>query len=484
MKLSSILHLLLVGLTVRLPTTIAHPGAVANDRATCGTEYSTSAQAYNIPDIQDAWYLRRIATCANPVFWSTFDIVEESEQEVYIAVISPEIERFEDELEFHAIWYGPGLEAGQEGLSEIPTILPEGIEVDEQLAMMGAGYIKSPERFDDCGFVDTNKVMKRFSDVINGRCMEDFSFPSDFADPLQQDASSVMSWWLYSFNHLAADPGTYYLQTWLTRRDDQTNTAQGKYEITLGPHSWRGYATDSTLDLAQSQGTSCTCAVNAWDYKETYLERLGDLPIEFEAAQLPGGSCSADNAPTSPCETIPQEQYMSDGSAVEWSGLFDLQPGKPYEWTFRAYYQGAEAEEYGYPDPGMFVYLTPSNNVSSVALESNDILTATVENVENAETTISTIISSILTAFSIEKEEDILLNVVTEGETISMDTVQFIEFTDPAEAKSTTVLIQPEFGASTIAVFTQHVPSEFMAHALRDVETGEYIFPINPTLYR
>ena len=158
MYLSSVLHLLL-GLAAQLPSTIAHPGAVADGRATCGTEYSTSAKSYTIPDIQEAWYLRRIATCANPVFWSTFDIVEE-EQDIYIAVISPEIERFEDELEFHAIWYGPGLEAGQEGLSEIPTNLPEGIEVDEQLAMMGAGYMKSPERFDDCGFVDTNRVMK------------------------------------------------------------------------------------------------------------------------------------------------------------------------------------------------------------------------------------------------------------------------------------------------------------------------------------
>ena len=75
---------------------------------------------------------------------------------------------------------GPGLEAGQEGLSEIPTILPEGIEVDEQLAMMGAGYIKSPERFDDCGFVDTNKVMKVISYYLNALLLAMFIlFASD-----------------------------------------------------------------------------------------------------------------------------------------------------------------------------------------------------------------------------------------------------------------------------------------------------------------
>lgn len=317
--------------------------------------------------------------------------------------------------------------------------------------------MKSPARFDDCGFVDTNPVMKRFSDVIDGRCMEEFSFDADFADPLQQDATSLMSWWIYSFNHLAADAGTYYLQTWLTRRDDPTKTAQGKYELTLGPHTWSGYASDSTLDLAQSQGTTCSCAVNSWDYKETYLERLGGLPIEFEIAQLPGGSCSNHSAPASPCQMIPQEQYMSSTSSIEWSALFELQPGKTYEWTFRAYYQGAEAQEYDYPDPGMFVYLIPSKNVESVALESNEMLTTAVE------------------------EED-YSNIITEGQTISMNEVNFIEFTDPAKANSTTVLIQPN-GTATIAVFTQHVPSEFMAHALRDVQTGDYIFPITPKLY-
>ena len=148
---------------------------------------------------------------------------------------------------------------------------------------------------------------------------------------------------------------------------------------------------------------------------------------------------------------------MSSTSSIEWSALFELQPGKTYEWTFRAYYQGAEAQEYDYPDPGMFVYLIPSKNVESVALESNEMLTTAVE------------------------EED-YSNIITEGQTISMNEVNFIEFTDPAKANSTTVLIQPN-GTATIAVFTQHVPSEFMAHALRDVQTGDYIFPITPKLY-
>jgi hypothetical protein len=32
---------------------------------------------------------------------------------------------------------------------------------------------------------------------------------------------TVFSWWLYSFNHNAVQPGKYYLQTWLTTIDDE-----------------------------------------------------------------------------------------------------------------------------------------------------------------------------------------------------------------------------------------------------------------------
>ena len=58
----------------------AHPGAIADGRATCGVEYSTAQGAYRIPDIGEAWYLRRIATCEQPVFWTTFDIQEQGQE--------------------------------------------------------------------------------------------------------------------------------------------------------------------------------------------------------------------------------------------------------------------------------------------------------------------------------------------------------------------------------------------------------------------
>lgn len=455
----------------------AHPGGVADGRATCGTEYSTSGSAYEIPDIQEAWYLRRVATCESPVFWTKFEVVS-PDQPIYIAVISPEIERFQDELLFHGILYGPGITGSnstnsiadaETGLSTVPvSSLPDDVQLTEKLG--DAAYMTSPAKFDSCDFVDTNPVMKKYSDLRDGRCMEEFTLDQKFSDPLQREATA-WSWWIYSFNHKAVEPGTYFLQTWLTTRDDPSTTAQGKYEITLGPWTWTGYASDSTLDLAQQQDTSCSCAVNALDYKEMYLERLGDLNPGFETAQLPGGSCAVDAAPVSPCVTIPQKSYLSEGSALEWSGRFSLEAGRTYEWTFNAYYEGATPKEnstsnYGYPDPGMYVYVVPATDMAVVTNEPDLILTA-----------------------AIEEQGDSPVLIVSDGESVDISNTsqpQFISFTEPSIANSTTVLLQPtsaDAASTDFFIYTQHVPSEFMAHVLRDRESGEYIFPSTQTLY-
>ena len=177
---------------------------------------------------------------------------------------------------------------------------------------LGSGFLMSPATFDSCAFVDTNPVMKRFSDLHEGRCMEEFDLSDSFTDPLQQ-STKTWSWWLYSFNHVASDAGygDYYLQSWLTTRDDTTVTTQGKYEMTLGPHVWYGYASQATLDLAQSQGTSCSCAVHALDYKEHYPERLGEWSAAdsaaFQEAQLEAQTCPADTT---------QRATTSDGTVL------------------------------------------------------------------------------------------------------------------------------------------------------------------------
>lgn len=235
--------------------------------------------------------------------------------------------------------------------------------------------------------------------------------------------------------------------------DDESNTAHGKYEITLGPWTWFGYPSQATLDLAQSQGTSCSCNVNALDYRENNLDRLGTLNADFFPASLPAGSCS--EPLTNACTTIEQQPYRSEGSSIEWSGLWSLEAGKTYEWTFHAYWEGLNAT-FAYPDPGMFVYVVESPDVESVASQADANLAAAVD-----------------------LPAEIILPA---GGTISYGESLFIEFTDTTVATSTTVLFQPTQTA-TVAVFTQHVPSEFMAHVLLDSETGEYVFPTSLTLY-
>jgi len=354
-------------------------------------------------------------------------------------------------LTFHGILHGPGIgEDPTNGLAAIPSTLPEGVTVRDDLG--GAGYIKSPDSLASCGFVDSNPVMRDFSDVINGRCMENYTFAKDYENELVQDAT-VFSWWLYSHEHKAVQPGTYYLQTWLTSPDVTTTIVQGKYELTLAPWIWYKYASNSTLTAAQSQGTSCACAYNGLDYRETAFDRLGGIDASLFQAQLPGGSCEAN--PTSTCSTIDKAAYRSDGSAIEWSGIWSLKANQTYEWTYFAYYDG-NTGTYGYPDLGMFVYVVESDDIESVAAGADASLKEAVDQ-----------------APTITRAED---------DTISIGDLQYIEFTNTSVANSTIVLFQPTKDVS-IAVFTQHVPSEFMAHVLKDRISGEYVFPTNATLY-
>lgn len=460
----------------------AHPGAVANGRASCGVEYSRAETSYIIPEIRDAWYLRRLATCQAPVFWNAFNVTR-PRQQIYVAVISPQIQRFTDRLQFHMIMYGPGVNASLPGLASVPETLPDGVTLDTELVQeggQGLAYATSPTGFSNCDFVDTNPVMRQFSDVINGRCMEEFRISDpNFDDTLQRNTTSY-SWWLYSFNHVASETtGTYYLQTWLTTRENNNYTTTGKYEITLGPWTWTGYASEATLNLAQSQGTTCSCAVNALDYKEDYLQRLGAIhETDFYNAHLPTKVCRHDDNTTTTvttsttttnnnnaCGTIPQQPYLSKGSSVEWSGLFTLTKGRNYSWTFRSYYLTGEGG-YQYPDPGMWVYITNTTDdtVNAVAAVANQALTTAVDTIDNPNDG----------------------QVVTHGQAIVLNTPQWIVFTNPQQAVSTMVQIRvPDSLPDTanLAIFTQHVPMEFMAHFLVDTNTSDYIFPISSTLY-
>ena len=265
---------------------------------------------------------------------------------------------------------------------------------------------------------------------------------------------TALSWWLYSYNHKAVQPGMYHLQMWLTTTDDESNVAQGKFEITLGPWTWFSFASEALHDLAQDQGTSCSCAVNGLDFREQNMFRMGNLNASYFPAQLPGGSCVA--SPQSACATIDQQPYRSEGSAIEWSGLWSLTAGKTYEWTFRAYWNAVNGS-FGYPDPGMFVYAAESPDIESVAMEADANLAAAVKSPQSA-------------------------TVIQDGEMMTFGESQFIDFTEVTVATSTTVLFKPT-KTTTVAVFTQHVPSEFMSHVLVDRDTGDYVFPNSLILY-
>lgn len=186
----SLFHSVLLLPFISMAQVQAHPGAVAEGRATCGVEYSTSDAAYVIPDIAEAWYIRRVSTCESPVFWTKFEVTSASQQ-LYISAISPEIDRFRDQLQFHGILYGPGVGADEaNGLAAIPSTLPSAVTVRTDLG--GSGYLKAPESLATCDFVDTNPVMKDFSDVIGGRCMEQFTFDTNGSDGLTQGTSQII----------------------------------------------------------------------------------------------------------------------------------------------------------------------------------------------------------------------------------------------------------------------------------------------------
>jgi hypothetical protein len=427
----------------------AHPGAIADGRAMCGKEYSTAQSAYRIPDIEEAWYLRRIATCEQPVFWTTFDIVEQGQQ-LYIATITPKLERFKDKLTFNAILYGPGVSVRLPGLSAVPKQLPAGVALAESLG--GAAYLKSPSDLSSCAFVDTNEVMKSYSDEIEGRCMEELWLDNDYKDGLQAGTWGY-SWWLYSFNHAAALPGKYYLQSWLT--DTSTGAvAQGKYEMTLGPWTWGRYANESTMSAAQEQGTNCACAVNALHYKESQLERLGQLNPALFLKELPGGSCAASPPPASTCVTQVKQAPLSADSSVEWSGVYDLKGGRTYKWTWNAHgYQHGNTYHDVYPDPGIDLFVTQLRSAADA-------------HIKDAATAADAALKAV---------DPKTIKNVTQGETLSIHpagasgaSAEHILFSNPAKAKNTTVMLKPS-ADGLVAVFTQVLcPRPAATAAVRD----------------
>jgi hypothetical protein len=428
-----------------------HPGGIKEGRASCGKEYHSAETAFVVHDVKEAWYLRRISTCEAPFFWTRFSI-EDASQQVYIAAISPEILRFQDQLEFHAVLFGPGL-------PDLPAnALPLGVTAPSNL---NTGVtLDSPANLSSCGFVDENIVMRSFSDVIGGRCMEELGLASDYKDKMLANGK-YYSWWLYSKNWNMADPGDYYLVSWLTQRGSSSHIT-GKYEITLGPWSWSGYADDATMDMTQSQVTTCTCASNKLSYVEQKLDRLGfdSISVDMFAAALPSERCgpgstfAEQSVQQSTCRSAEQKQLISDDSSVEFAGLWQLEAGRTHIWTFRSFYP-----EWQYPDPSMDIYVTPCESIASTEAEADVALSSSATSIVNHNGAINMNVLSKQTLM-LRNETNTSFNINVESNSISQTT--------------------------RVCIFTQHRPEEFMATYVSCplcTTSAKYTFPTASVVY-
>ena len=453
----------------------AHPGAISAGRASCGGEYTSPGAAFEIPDVGESWFFRRAATCEHPVVWLRFD-ASQAKQRLYLAANTPSIARFADRLNFHAALYGPGLPPLAPGSvpARVAALAP---------AKMGGLSLSSPGRFDTCSFV-SNAVMSQYASVVDGRCSEHMQF-NDYAKEPMLSHLMWKVWWLYSRDLTLEAAGTHYLALWLTDRDHPGELAAGKLELTVGPWIWYGYAAKSVQLKARAQGTTCACATNNLAYGEQGVGRLGGYGAVAAAArfaaELPARSCGAASwaavptASTRPsgggngtCAATPVHARVSNGSAIEWSAAWSLPAAGTYRWVFRAFKRNGA---FGYPDATMDVVAARASAGGAAALS------------RAAEEAADIQLSNSSSSSSSSGSSGILLR---DGDVLSLDAAagkQTLAF--GAGDATTTLLIEVSGGAPlpvSIAVFTQHQPTEFMAGVLEG-PGGSLVFPAVQRLY-
>jgi len=339
----------------------AHPGAIAEGRGSCGAEFDSAQTAFQIPDITEGWYVRRVGTCTHPFFWVTFN-TSVKEQKVTFVAGSPEFAGFEDKLNFNAVLFGPGY---------APLDTPAAL-VDWQVEVpsgLGGKVLSSPSSFGSCDFV-SNPVMTQYKSVTNGRCMEHMTIEAGYKT-VGLAGKTWHNWWLANHDLRIPVPGTHYLVIWASHRTTN-KVAAGKIEVTMGPWTWSSLAGKSITKQAQSQTTTCSCAINhaSW-YGGQNLEMIGYVSPSLFSSQLPFQECSKRGVTSSSsCRAslkstaIPSKE--PNGSSVEWSGLFELKAGT-YNWDFFAFRYHTE---WKFPDSTMDVVIVPTQAASGLtALE-------------------------------------------------------------------------------------------------------------------
>ena len=457
-----------------------HPGGFSDGRASCGTEYHTAETAFDIVDVNEAWFVRRILTCENPFFWLSFATKEEL-QKVYIGVNAPEIARFNDKVQFNGVVFGPGLETDLSDVS-VPSNLR--IPTAYSSSTLRARVLKPPRTYANCDFV-TNQVMKQYCEVKDGRCTEVMTLDNDYKDPLIAGLE-YSAQWLYSFDHKMSDVGRYWLLTWLTDRETG-EVATGKIDVTVGPWIWYRYATDSTLKKVQSQGSSCQCGFNALEWREENLQRLSNMPAKSLQKALPRKTCES-NVGKSPCIAAKAKDPLSSDTEIEWSGKFELTPGSTYSWNFHAGIGCTAASPSSkqtckttLPDPAIEVLIVSESAITAVAKDVGSNIEAVADSTMKAQP-----------VRVVEHDGSIDLGLSESSTTIPKKSSLRMQ-NIPAGSSSPLVTVfkvtLPSDAPKKWWVFTQHVPQEFSANFLVcasgacKTSSSTYIFPFETSLY-
>ena len=167
--------------------------------------------------------------------------------------------------------------------SLLPKGALSGIVLNDKLKGLGATVLTgAPASYESCDFVD-NVVMKQYvkpmSHNLTGqpanRCTEHHFYAKEEGKPMYLRYERYWTtYWIFNEEFALPAPGEYYVASWLTDRNTGA-VMNGKYEMTMGPYTWYGYADAATTAQTQEQGTTCTCGYNKADFDEQNLGKIG-----------------------------------------------------------------------------------------------------------------------------------------------------------------------------------------------------------------
>jgi len=411
---------------------------------------------------------------------------------LYIATITPKIARFTDKLQYNAVLLGPGLPSIDITALSNDGTLPPGLDAEafpSDTKVAGSSgtnqqqgmVLTPPSTYEDCSFVDTNPVMQMFSDPITDdgttRCMEQLKLEVDYKDKLCA-GKTWESYWLYSKELEHKSTGKYYLVSWLSERNsgavvNSNKLVNGKYEITMGPHTWSGYADQDTKDEAYVQETTCSCDGVVIAYLEQFTERIGYPDVNAFAEALPQYKCSAGThtaaAPSSYCSAM--HTYEADKEYFEWAGEFALQTGT-YSWNFHAF-----GTEWKYPDRTMNIVAAKCGDLDGVLPTGNITALTSVEesahsHVHDYEDAADRVAHTEKIKWDKEKMQQLQFEKDWRGQ-VSENTTDY-----------TTQFMLEVTDAGKYCIFTEHVPAEFLATYLRKEDAVKtYHYPTYARLY-